>query len=80
MRSQAPDASLTVVPEGTGLAFMNANGLLHFDAHLGNILTDGQHLFGRAGPRPTPRRTSAAPWLPSLICRASQRRRTRPSG
>ena len=29
----------------TGLAFMNANGLLHFDAHLGNILTDGQRLY-----------------------------------
>jgi hypothetical protein len=29
----------------TGLGFMNANGLLHFDAHLGNILTDGQRLY-----------------------------------
>jgi hypothetical protein len=29
----------------TGLAFMNRNGLLHFDAHLGNILTDGQRLY-----------------------------------
>ena len=28
-----------------GLAFMNGNGLLHFDAHFGNILTDGQHLY-----------------------------------
>lgn len=28
-----------------GLAFMNANGLLHFDAHFGNILTDGQQLY-----------------------------------
>jgi hypothetical protein len=28
-----------------GLGFMNANGLLHFDAHLGNILTDGQGLY-----------------------------------
>lgn len=27
------------------LSFMNANGLLHFDAHLGNILTDGQGLY-----------------------------------
>ena len=26
------------------LAFMNGNGLLHFDAHFGNILTDGQRL------------------------------------
>jgi hypothetical protein len=28
-----------------GLAFMNGNGLLHFDAHFGNILTDGQDLY-----------------------------------
>jgi hypothetical protein len=28
-----------------GLAFMNRNGLLHFDAHFGNILTDGQRLY-----------------------------------
>lgn len=28
-----------------GLGFMNANGLLHFDAHFGNILTDGQQLY-----------------------------------
>jgi hypothetical protein len=28
-----------------GLAFMNGNGLLHFDAHFGNILTDGQRLY-----------------------------------
>jgi len=27
------------------LAVMNANGLQHFDAHLGNILTDGQRLY-----------------------------------
>ena len=27
------------------LAFMNGNGLLHFDAHFGNILTDGQRLY-----------------------------------
>ena len=27
------------------VAFMNANGLLHFDAHFGNILTDGDRLF-----------------------------------
>lgn len=27
------------------LAFMNANGLLHFDAHFGNILTDGRRLY-----------------------------------
>lgn len=29
----------------TDVAFMNANGLLHFDAHLGNILTDGHRLY-----------------------------------
>src|ERR1700690_2521329 len=28
-----------------GLGFMNASGLLHFDAHFGNILTDGQRLY-----------------------------------
>ncbi|GLF95035.1 protein kinase family protein [Streptomyces yaizuensis] len=28
-----------------GLSFMNARGLLHFDAHFENILTDGRRLF-----------------------------------
>lgn len=28
-----------------GIAFMNARGLLHFDAHFDNILTDGQRLY-----------------------------------
>src|ERR1700722_14825963 len=28
-----------------GLSFMNENGLLHFDAHFGNIVTDGQRLY-----------------------------------
>ncbi|MDI2125679.1 protein kinase family protein [Yinghuangia seranimata] len=28
-----------------GVAFMNARGLLHFDAHFENILTDGRRLF-----------------------------------
>ncbi|MFE8954365.1 protein kinase family protein [Streptomyces althioticus] len=28
-----------------GLAYMNANGLLHFDAHFEKILTDGRRLF-----------------------------------
>ncbi|MEU2247034.1 protein kinase family protein [Streptomyces sp. NPDC019224] len=28
-----------------GIAFMNAHGLLHFDAHFQNILTDGHRLF-----------------------------------
>lgn len=27
------------------VAFMNTNGLLHFDAHFGNILTDGRRLY-----------------------------------
>lgn len=27
------------------VAFMNSNGLLHFDAHFGNILTDGHRLY-----------------------------------
>jgi hypothetical protein len=29
----------------TGLEFMNSRGLLHFDAHFENILTDGQRLY-----------------------------------
>ncbi|HET6635714.1 MAG TPA: protein kinase family protein, partial [Streptomyces sp.] len=29
----------------SGLAFMNARGLLHFDAHFHNILTDGRRLY-----------------------------------
>ncbi|MCG5217299.1 serine/threonine protein phosphatase [Streptosporangium sp. KLBMP 9127] len=29
----------------TDVAFMNTNGLLHFDAHFRNILTDGQRLY-----------------------------------
>lgn len=29
----------------TGTSFMNARGLLHFDAHFQNILTDGKRLF-----------------------------------
>ncbi|MFD6139484.1 protein kinase family protein [Promicromonospora sp. NPDC060271] len=28
-----------------GISFMNARGLLHFDAHFQNILTDGQRLY-----------------------------------
>lgn len=27
------------------VAFMNANGLMHFDAHFGNIVTDGDRLY-----------------------------------
>jgi hypothetical protein len=29
----------------TGISFMNARGLLHFDAHFQNILTDGERLY-----------------------------------
>ncbi len=29
----------------TAVPFMNAHGLLHFDAHFGNILTDGERLY-----------------------------------
>jgi hypothetical protein len=29
----------------TDIPFMNGNGLLHFDAHFGNILTDGRRLY-----------------------------------
>ncbi|HVB43885.1 MAG TPA: protein kinase family protein, partial [Streptosporangiaceae bacterium] len=28
-----------------GISFMNSRGLLHLDAHFGNILTDGQRLY-----------------------------------
>ncbi|MEV0235354.1 protein kinase family protein [Nonomuraea sp. NPDC050786] len=28
-----------------GISFMNSRGLLHFDAHFENILTDGRHLY-----------------------------------
>lgn len=28
-----------------GISFMNARGLLHFDAHFQNILTDGERLY-----------------------------------
>ncbi|MEO3781113.1 hypothetical protein ABGB16_30820 [Micromonospora sp. B11E3] len=29
----------------TDIAIMNASGLQHFDAHFGNVLTDGQRLY-----------------------------------
>ncbi|MGH3680397.1 MAG: serine/threonine protein phosphatase [Natronosporangium sp.] len=29
----------------TAVAFMNSNGLLHFDAHFRNVLTDGRRLY-----------------------------------
>ncbi len=40
----------------TGVAFMNGNGLLHFDAHFGNVRTDGERLyFGDLGLATSPR-------------------------
>jgi len=44
---EAVSSACTMVERSlrAGLPFMNANGLLHFDAHLGNVLTDGQRLY-----------------------------------
>lgn len=46
---EEPDdlAAYSLVEEGldAGVSFMNARGLLHFDAHFENILTDGRQLF-----------------------------------
>ncbi len=41
------DAALAMVERGLreGVAFMNARGLLHFDGHFENILTDGERLY-----------------------------------
>ncbi|MFC9437715.1 protein kinase family protein [Nocardia sp. NPDC057030] len=43
----AADRALTMVDQdlAAGIAFMNANGLLHFDAHFQNLLTDGERLY-----------------------------------
>jgi hypothetical protein len=43
----AVTSAVTMVEERlrTDLAFMNAGGLLHFDAHFRNILTDGRRLY-----------------------------------
>ena len=42
----AEQACAMVVDElEAGISFMNARGLLHFDAHFENILTDGRRLF-----------------------------------
>jgi hypothetical protein len=43
----AADAAVAMVEEGLRreVAFMNTAGLFHFDAHLGNVLTDGQRLY-----------------------------------
>jgi hypothetical protein len=44
---EAASRALTMVEKelDAGTSFMNARGLLHFDAHFENILTDGQHLY-----------------------------------
>lgn len=41
------ESAFLCVEKGLGATnnFMNANGLIHFDAHFENILTDGNHLF-----------------------------------
>lgn len=40
----------------TDVAFMNGQGLMHFDAHFGNILTDGERLYiGDLGLATSPR-------------------------
>ena len=43
----ATDRACAMVERGleAGIGFMNARGLLHFDAHFENILTDGQRLY-----------------------------------
>jgi hypothetical protein len=43
----ALDAACTMIERElrTAVRFMNANGLLHFDAHFRNILTDGERLY-----------------------------------
>ncbi|GIF51638.1 hypothetical protein DFJ67_5946 [Asanoa ferruginea] len=40
-------AACTMVHDAlaTDIAFLNANGLLHFDAHFANVLTDGRRLY-----------------------------------
>ncbi|MFK3983957.1 serine/threonine protein phosphatase [Micromonospora sp. NPDC050397] len=44
---EAVEAACAMVERSitTDVAFMNANGLLHFDAHFRNILTDGRRLY-----------------------------------
>ncbi|MGV9917788.1 protein kinase family protein [Streptomyces cellulosae] len=44
---EAAERACTMVDDelSAGIAFMNANGVLHFDAHFENILTDGRRLF-----------------------------------
>ncbi|MEV0251910.1 serine/threonine-protein kinase [Nocardia sp. NPDC050712] len=45
--SAAADRALAMADKeiAAGIAFMNANGLLHFDAHFQNLLTDGERLY-----------------------------------
>lgn len=45
--SAGDEAVLGMVEDrlGEGIAFMNGRGLLHFDAHFRNILTDGRRLY-----------------------------------
>jgi len=44
---EAADRALAMADRNlaAGIAFMNANGLLHFDAHFQNLLTDGERLY-----------------------------------
>lgn len=45
--AQATDRACAMVERelAAGIAFMNGRGLLHFDAHFENILTDGRRLY-----------------------------------
>ncbi|GAA4564471.1 hypothetical protein [Planotetraspora kaengkrachanensis] len=44
---QAADQACSLAERGleAGISFMNSRGLLHFDAHFENILTDGRRLY-----------------------------------
>jgi len=44
---EALEAACTMVEAGLrdAVSYMNENGLFHFDAHFGNILTDGRRLY-----------------------------------
>lgn len=44
---EAADRAVSLVEKelAAGTSFMNTRGLLHFDAHFQNILTDGRHLY-----------------------------------
>src|ERR1700738_4021636 len=44
---KAADLACAIVERNleAGISFMNARGLLHFDAHFQNILTDGRSLY-----------------------------------